>query len=106
MPLLDMFVELGIDTVIGVDPEQWDLAETKRKLGGRVCIWGGVNGHLTVEQGTEEEVRQAVREAMRICAPGGGFILSPVDNVREHTALSAANARALIDEWRKSAGQA
>jgi len=106
MPLLDMFVELGIDTVIGVDPEQWDLAETKRKLGGRVCIWGGVNGHLTVEQGTEEEVRQAVREAMRICAPGGGFILSPVDNVREHTALSAANARALIDEWRKLTGQA
>ena len=106
MPLLDMFVELGIDTVIGVDPEQWDLAETKRKLGGRVCIWGGVNGHLTVEQGTEEEVRQAVQEAMRICAPGGGFILSPVDNVREHTALSAANARALIDEWRKLTGQA
>ena len=106
MPLLDMFVELGIDTVIGVDPEQWDLAETKRKLGGRVCIWGGVNGHLTVEQGTEEEVRQAVREAMRICAPGGGFILSPVDNVREHTALSAANARALIDAWRKLTGQA
>ncbi|UCD58045.1 MAG: hypothetical protein JSV16_02720, partial [Candidatus Hydrogenedentota bacterium] len=29
MPLLDMFVEIGIDVVIGVDPAEWDLALTK-----------------------------------------------------------------------------
>jgi hypothetical protein len=106
MPLLDMFLELGIDTVIGVDPREWDLQETKRKLGGKVCIWGGLNGHLTVEQGSEEEVRQAVRDAMRICAPSGGFVLSPVDNVSAHTAVSASNTQVLIDEWRKLTGQA
>ncbi len=105
MPLLDMFAELGIDVVVGVDPLEWDLAETKRKLGGRVCLWGGVNGHLTVEHGTEEEVRAAVSEAMRVLAPGGGFILSPVDNVREDTPLARRNARALIDEWRQQTGQ-
>ena len=30
-----------------------------------------------------------------------GFILSPVDNVREDTPTAAANTRALLDEWRR-----
>lgn len=105
MPLLDMFAEAGIDVLIGVDPIQWDLAMTKEKLGDRVCLWGGVNGHLTVEHGSGEEVRAAVREALHICAPGGGFILSPVDNVREDTPKARENVRVLIDEWQRLTGQ-
>jgi len=101
MALLDQIAESGVDVVIGVDPMEWDLTITKQKLGGKVCLWGGVNGHLTVEQGSAEEVRTAVREAMRILAPGGGFILSPVDNVRQDTPRARANVRALIDEWRR-----
>jgi len=81
------------------------MAEAKRKLGGKVCLWGGVSGHITVEQGTAEEVRQAVREATRVLAPGGGFILSPVDNVREHTDTARANTAVFLDEWRRLTGQ-
>ena len=99
MPLLEGIAEAGVDAVIGVDPHAWDLETTKRKLAGKVCLWGGVNGHLTVEQGTPEEVRAEVAEAIRVLALGG-FILSPVDNVREDTARSRANVAALIDEWR------
>ncbi|MDI7275768.1 MAG: uroporphyrinogen decarboxylase family protein, partial [Anaerolineae bacterium] len=104
MPLLDLFAELGVDVLIGVDPAQWDMAAAKSKMRGRVCLWGGVNGHLTVEHGSEDEVRAEVREAMRVLAPGGGFILSPVDNVREDTPRSRDNVRALIDEWRRLTG--
>ncbi len=100
MPLLDMIVEAGVDAVIGVDPHQWDLADTKAKLAGKVCIWGGVNGHLTVEKGNPEEVRAEVEDAVGLLAPGGGFILSPVDNVREDTPTSIANVQALIEAWR------
>ena len=103
MSLLDLFAEAGVDILIGVDPKEWDMAEAKRRLQGRVCLWGGVSGHLTMEQGTEEEVREAVDRAMEILAPGGGFILSPVDNdVREDTPRSRANVRVLVDEWRRS----
>ena len=101
MPLLDMFADAGIDVIIGVDPAQWDLAAAKKKLGGNVALWGGVNGHLTVEQGSPEHVREEVRVAMRILAPGGGFILSPVDNVRESTTRALENTQVLIDEWRR-----
>ena len=104
MPLLDQIAELGVDVLIGIDPQGWDLDLTKEKLGGKVCLWGGVNGHLTVEQGSTEDVRREVREAIETLAPGGGFILSPVDNVREFTPAIRENVLALIDESKKQAG--
>jgi uroporphyrinogen decarboxylase len=105
MPLLEMFAEAGVDVLIGVDPAEWDLDDVQRRLGGKVCLWGGVNGHVTVEQGTPDQVRAEVRQAMRVLAPGGGFILSPVDNVREDTPRARENALALIGEWRRLAVQ-
>jgi hypothetical protein len=101
MPLLDLIAEAGVDVIIGVDPREWDLARTKQRIGDRVCLWGGVNGHLTVEQGDEAKVRSEVRHALETLAPGGRFILSPVDNVREDSPLIRRNVAALIDEWQR-----
>jgi len=105
MPLLDMFAEAGIDVLIGVDPGAWNMAAAKEKLGKRVALWGGVNGHLTVEHGTIQEVQAEVRQAIEVLAPGGGFILSPVDNVRENTTRSHKNVQGLITEWQRLTGQ-
>ena len=105
MALLDDIRESGADVIIGVDPVQWDLAIAQQKLGGHVCLWGGVNGHLTVELGKPEDVRAEVRKAIEILSADSGFILSPVDNVREYTPTSRANVAALIDEWQQITGQ-
>jgi hypothetical protein len=105
MPLLDQIANCGVDVIIGVDPMAYDLPQTKKILYGRVCLWGGVNGHLTVERGSSEEVRQEVRRAMQLLAPNGGFILSPVDNVRELTSPARDNVLALVDEWQKLTGE-
>ena len=100
MRLLPMFAELGIDVLVGADPRAWDLVAAKTALSDRVCLWGGVNGHLSVEQGTPQQVEAEVGEALRVLAPGGGFILSPVDNVREDTPTARANVATLINAWR------
>lgn len=103
-PLLETYLEAGVDALIGVDPLQdrsADLIDTKRRTRGRMALWGGVNGFLTVERGTPEEVRCAVREAMATLAPGGGFVLSPVDNVTRDAPQVWENVRALIDEWQR-----
>jgi hypothetical protein len=99
-PLLPQLADSDIDVLIGIDPHTYDLPKTKTILKDKVVMWGGINGHLTVETGTEEETREEVRTAMRELGQGGGLILSPVDNVREDTETSRANVRALIDEWR------
>ena len=66
-----------------------------------MCLWGGVNGFLTVEMGTKTEVQEAVCNAIRTLAPGGGFILSPVDNVRDTSEHAWKNVRALIEAWKE-----
>jgi uroporphyrinogen-III decarboxylase len=104
MPLLELIAETGVDVLIGVDPEAFDLALTKETLGGRVCLWGGVNGHLTVEHGTSEAVTGEVTAALQSLGPDG-FILSPVDNVRQDTPLAMNNVNTLIQTWQSLTGQ-
>ncbi len=104
MPLLELIAETGVDVLIGVDPEAFDLAQTKEALGGRVCLWGGVNGHLTVEHGTSEAVKGEVTAALQSLGPDG-FILSPVDNVRQDTPLAMNNINTLIQTWQARTGQ-
>lgn len=98
MPLLDLFAEIGIDCLIGVDPARWDLSLTKSKLDGKICLWGGVNGYNTIEMGSSEQVKAETQGALEIFSPPGGFILSPVDNIREDTSTSEKNVLAMIDE--------
>ncbi len=104
MPLLDLIAESGVDVIIGVDPETYDLTMTKELLRDRVCLWGGVNGHLTVEHGSSESVRGEVAAALQSLGPDG-FILSPVDNIRQNTPLAMNNVNTLIQQWRESTGQ-
>ena len=102
-PLLDLYLEAGIDVLIGLDPVQdvrVDFALTKEKVGQDICLWGGVSGAVTVELGSPEEVRQATLDAMHVLAPGGGFILSPVDNVRIDAPHVWQNLQVLLDTWR------
>jgi len=104
MPLLDMIAEAGVDVLIGVDPSYWNLEAAKQKMKGRVCLWGGVNGHLTLEQGTTGQTAGEVQQAMQLLAPGSGFILSPVDNVRQDTPQARDNVEVLIREWQRLCG--
>jgi uroporphyrinogen-III decarboxylase len=102
-PMLDYFLEAGVDVLIGVDPVQGahtDLRVIKEKLGGRVCLWGGVSGAVTVETGSEQEIRAAVRQAAETLGPTG-FILSPVDNITLDSPTTWRNLEIFIDEWRR-----
>jgi hypothetical protein len=104
MPLLDILLESGIDVLIGVDPVQGrgtDLREFKRKLNGKICMWGGVNGFVTVEMGSRDEIRTAVETAIDILAPGGGFILSPVDNIRDTSEEVWESVEFMIQVWKE-----
>jgi len=98
MDLLILLKDAGVDVVIGVDPRAWDVQAAKQQLVGHVGLWGGVNGHLTVEQGEPEDVRAEVREAIAMLGPTG-FVLSPVDNVRSDEPKARENVAALISEW-------
>ena len=107
MSIAEALLESGADVLIGVDPGQGKgttLQEVVKCFGGRIGLWGGVSGPLTVESGAEKEVRRAVEEAMNTLGATGRFILSPVDNVREDTECAWRNVRVFIDTWKSLTG--
>lgn len=99
----EIFVDIGVDALFGVDPVQAgsDLPWLKQNFGGKICFWGGVNAPVTVEMGTPQEVRAATEFAIKTLAPRGGFILSAVDSVRNPNCRD--NVEAMIGAWRKLA---
>ena len=58
-----------IDVVAGLD-----LAELKQKYGDKVSFVGGIDIGL-INSATPDEIRNATLRALKIAAPGGGFIL-------------------------------
>jgi hypothetical protein len=102
-PLLDYYVESKIDVLVGVDPVQdphADLSNLRRRLGGKASLWGGVSAAVTVEMGSEIDIREAVRQAIHDLGPDG-FILSPVDNITVDDPRTWQNINYFIDEWQK-----
>jgi hypothetical protein len=104
LPVMDQLREAGVDVIIGIDPVVGKgavLPELKKQAGKDIALWGGINGCVTVEQGTKADVEKEVEEAFRVLAPGGGFIMSPVDNIHENTPKTWENIRTLIAAWQR-----
>lgn len=103
MPLLGDFLDIGLDLLWGVDPVQGeaDLDGVAATLGGRMCVLGGMNGNLTMAEGSPDDVRAAVDRAVDALGGGRGFILSPVDQLEE--GVPWENVEALLERWRERA---
>ena len=102
-PMLGHYPEAGFDVLIGVDPIQGthtNMPLMKEKLGAQICLWGGVSAAVTIERGAEEEIREAVRQAIQTLGPTG-LILSPVDNLTVDDPITWENISIFIDEWVK-----
>ncbi len=104
LPVLDDIVNSGVDVLIGIDPEEGKgtkLSAVKNRFREKgKALWGGVSGAMTVELGTKKETEEAVLTALEILGEGGGFILSPVDNVRENTEKAWENTHTFIHTWK------
>jgi len=79
--LTDMIAEIGADALeplelLPMKTADVTLEQVKTRLGGKMCLMGAVQA-LTLEQGTVDQMREEVRQAIGIGAPGGGFIVLP-----------------------------
>ena len=103
-PIFDQLLELGVDVLIGVDPVQGqgtDLDAFACRAARRMCLWGGVSAPMTVENAeTPDVIWRAVEEAISICGPCGGFILSPVDNLMDTSPAARQNVMEFIKAWK------
>ena len=96
-PIIDQFVEAGVDAMQSLQPEAGMTPATVKKLsGGRIAGWGGVNLH-TLISGTPEDVRAEVRQTMETAKRGGGLILGASQSIGFGTKYD--NFMAMLDEF-------
>jgi uroporphyrinogen decarboxylase len=99
MPILDSLVSAGPHALHSIDPQGGvDLAEVKKLVGDKVCLIGNVNC-AKLQTGTEEEVEQDVRRALRDGMPGGGYIFGTSNCI--YTGMSLDRYKLMLDIWRK-----
>lgn len=100
--LLNDFIEAGFDILnpVQTSAAQMDPALLKREFGDRIVFWGGgVDTQRTLPFGTPEEVKQEVRERIKIFGKGGGFVFCPVHNVQARTPIE--NVLAMFEALRE-----
>jgi hypothetical protein len=74
----------GIDTLDPPPLGTVDLADARRRLGGRVFIKGNVDPVNTVLRGTADDCYADARARLAIAGTGGGYILSTACSVPPH----------------------
>ena len=84
MPLLDDFVEMGVDILnpVQCSAAGMDAETVKAKYGDKLVFWGGgVNTQKTLPFGTPDEVRAEVGERLRVLGKGGGYVFNTIHNI-------------------------
>ncbi|MBU4200693.1 MAG: hypothetical protein KKG09_11110 [Verrucomicrobia bacterium] len=77
MDFLEQMADMGIDAIEPLEhPPAGDvnLAEAKRRVGHRMMLSGNIASERFIFA-TPKEVREEVKTAIRVAAPGGGFAL-------------------------------
>ncbi len=99
MPILNELVDAGPHALHSLDPQGGvDIAEIKRLVGDKVALIGNVNcGLLTT--GTDEEVIESVRYALRNGMPGGGYVFSTSNCV--FTGMPLERYEMMLKIWRE-----
>lgn len=81
---IDDLAEVGVDilnpvqtSAAGMDPKV-----LKERFGRKVCFWGGIDTQSILPFGTPDQVREEVKRCMDVLAPGGGFVVAAIHNIR------------------------
>jgi uroporphyrinogen decarboxylase len=90
-------LDMGIDVLqaLQFDAEGMDPRFLKESYGDRLCFEGGVSVQQTLPFGTADQVREEVRELVRVLGRNGGYILGPSHVIQAGTPV--ANVLAMFD---------
>ena len=105
MALLPDFIASGFDVLnpVQTSADNMDARELKARFGDEIVFWGGgVDTQRTLPFGRPVDVREEVRENIRVFGAGGGFVFNTIHNVQAR--VPAENLLALYEtvrEWGK-----
>jgi len=85
--ILDEMYEIGLDIINPIQPACMNPAYIKKRYGNKLAMWGAVDIQHLLPFGTSAEIDASIRQLMKDCASGGGFIVSPAHNVQSETSI-------------------
>ena len=80
-PIIPELIQIGVSSLITVQPESMDVFEIKRRFGKQISMEGTVGLQSELMLGTPDEVRQMVQAQCEGLMPGGGWIASPGNGI-------------------------
>lgn len=99
MPILDQLVQANPHALHSLDPQAGvDIAEVKRLVGDKVCLIGNVNCAF-LQTGTDEQVMESARYALKNGMLGGGYIFSTSNCI--YTGMPLERYELMLDVWKK-----
>ncbi len=94
-PLMDLFIEEGIDAINPIEPAAgMDIGKFKEKFGHRITLHGNIDCAHLLTFGKPSQIREAVRECIKVASPGGGHILASSNSI--HVGVPPENLIAMI----------
>ncbi len=99
--VMDEIISCGVTALHPIEPKAMELGEVKKRYGHRISLIGGVDVDL-LARGTVEEVRNRVKECIRIAAYDGGYCVGSGNSIPEY--VNYNNYIALLSAAREFGG--
>jgi uroporphyrinogen decarboxylase len=102
-PILSDLADMGIDVVHPLQQSAgMELLDVKQNHGSRLTLHGGLELRYYLSRSPEPELIDHVRNNIRTCKPGGGFIFNTEHTVQPDTSLDRVELAyeiALAESW-------
>jgi uroporphyrinogen decarboxylase len=96
--LIPHFIEAGVDILNPVQTSAANMepARLKEQSGDRLVFWGGgCDTQSVLGNAKPEEIREHVRERLKIFSPGGGYVFNQIHNIQAN--VPPENILAMFD---------
>ena len=83
--LIPDLIDAGVEVLnpVQTSAKNMEPEKLKSEFGDKITFWGGgVDTQHVLPEGPLDEIKQQVIERIRIFAPGGGFVFTPVHNIQ------------------------
>ena len=98
--ILGSIVGCGVDAYHSIDPMAgMDIAQVKQQYGDKITLFGNVDCGNLLSFKQPEDVYEAVRNCIRVAAPGGGYVLASSNTIP--SSARPENVMAMIEATRK-----
>jgi uroporphyrinogen decarboxylase len=82
--IIEDFIEIGVEALnpVQVSSSGMNPSSLKKKFGGRIAFWGGIDSQHLLPRGTVNDVKRAVEKTIEEMGEGGGYVLAAVHNIQ------------------------